>query len=139
MQTRRNWIRSSIGLGGLLLAPELALSKEEIRKFNPRPLSKTIKLSSNENPYGPSEKVQKAVIKAFENGCRYPRVYSSALADKLAKLHGVSSENIIITGGSTGRFKNNWFDLCEWWWRNYCCETNIFSYDGFCRTMGSKN
>ena len=62
MQTRRNWIRSSIGLGGLLLAPELALSKEEIRKFNPRPLSKTIKLSSNENPYGPSKKVQKAVI-----------------------------------------------------------------------------
>ncbi|RPG55255.1 MAG: hypothetical protein CBC56_005860 [Flavobacteriales bacterium TMED96] len=50
MQTRRNWIRSSIGLGGLLLAPELALSKEEIRKFNPRPPSKTIKLSSNENP-----------------------------------------------------------------------------------------
>ena len=105
MQTRRNWIRSSIGLGGLLLAPELALSKEEIRKFNPRPLSKTIKLSSNENPYGPSEKVQKAVIKAFENGCRYPRVYSSALANKLAKLHGVSSENIIITGGSTEGLK----------------------------------
>ena len=105
MQTRRNWIRSSIGLGGLLLAPNLALSKEEIRKFNPRPLSKTIKLSSNENPYGPSEKVQKAVIKAFENGCRYPRAYSSALANKLAKLHGVNSENIIITGGSTEGLK----------------------------------
>ena len=105
MQTRRNWIRSSIGLGGLFLAPNLALSKEEIRKFNPRPLSKTIKLSSNENPYGPSKKVQKAVIKAFENGCRYPRAYSSALANKLAKLHGVSSENIIITGGSTEGLK----------------------------------
>ena len=33
MQTRRNWIRSSIGLGGLLLAPELALSKEEIENL----------------------------------------------------------------------------------------------------------
>jgi histidinol-phosphate aminotransferase len=91
MQTRRNWIRSSIGLGGLLLAPELAHSKEEIRKFNTRPLSKTIKLSSNENPYGPSEKVQKAVIKAFENACRYPRTYSKALAEKLAKIHGVGN------------------------------------------------
>ena len=80
MQTRRDWMRSSIGLGGLLLAPEIALSKEEVRKFNPRPLSKTIKLSSNENPYGPSEKVQKAVIKSFENACRYPRKYSNALA-----------------------------------------------------------
>ena len=105
MQTRRNWIRSSIGLGSLLLAPEFALSKEEKRKFKPRQLSKIIKLSSNENPYGPSEKVQKAVIKAFDNGCRYPRVYSNALAKKLAKLHGVDPENIIITGGSTEGLK----------------------------------
>ena len=59
MQTRRNWIRSSIGLGGLFLAPNLALSKEEIRKFNPRPLSKTIKLSSNENPYGRQKKFKR--------------------------------------------------------------------------------
>jgi len=105
MQTRRDWMRSSIGLGGLLLAPEIALSKEEVRKFNPRPLTKIIKLSSNENPYGPSKRVQKAVIKSFENACRYPRTYSNALAEKLAKLHGVSTENIIITGGSTEGLK----------------------------------
>ncbi len=100
MHTRRDWIRSSIGLGGLFLAPEFALSKEEIRKFNPRSLSKTIKLSSNENPYGPSEKVQKAVIKAFENGCRYPTTYSKLLEARLANKHNVNPENIIITGGS---------------------------------------
>ena len=87
-----------------MLAPELAFQGRN-RKFNPRPLSKTIKLSSNENPYGPSEKVQKAVIKAFDNGCRYPRVYSNALAKKLAKLHRVNPENIIITGGSTEGLK----------------------------------
>ena len=100
MHTRRDWIRSSIGLGGLLLAPEFALSKEEIRKFNPRSLSETIKLSSNENPYGPSEEVQKTVIKAFENGCRYPTTYSKLLEAKLANKHSVNPENIIITGGS---------------------------------------
>ena len=87
MQSRRDWLRSSVGLGGLILAPELVLSKEEIKKFNPRPLLSTIKLSSNENPYGPSELVQKAVIKAFDHGCRYPYVYSDALATKLAKKH----------------------------------------------------
>ena len=100
MQTRRNWIRSSIGLGGLLLAPEFALSKEEIRKFNPRSLSKTIKLSSNENPYGPSDEVKKTVIKAFENSCRYPTTFSKLLEAKLANKHSVNPENIIITGGS---------------------------------------
>ena len=75
-------------------------SKEEIRKFNPRSLSETIKLSSNENPYGPSEEVQKTVIKAFENGCRYPTTYSKLLEAKLANKHSVNPENIIITGGS---------------------------------------
>ena len=45
------------------------------------------------------------MIKAFENACRYPRNYSNALAEKLAELHGVSSENIIITGGSTEGLK----------------------------------
>jgi len=105
MHSRRDWLRSSIGLGGLLLAPEFVLSSEEIKKFNPRSLSKIIKLSSNENPYGPSEAVQKAVIKAFENGCRYPYSYSDALAIKLAKKHGVEPDNIIITGGSTEGLK----------------------------------
>ena len=105
MQSRRDWLRSSVGLGGLILAPELVLSKEEIKKFNPRPLLSTIKLSSNENPYGPSELVQKAVIKAFDHGCRYPYVYSDALATKLAKKHGVDPESIIITGGSTEGLK----------------------------------
>ena len=105
MQSRRDWLRSSVGLGGLLLAPELMLSNQEIKKFNPRPFLETIKLSSNENPYGPSEMVQKAVIKAFDHGCRYPYSYSDALAVKLAKKHGVDPESIIITGGSTEGLK----------------------------------
>ena len=29
MHSRREWLRSSIGLGGLLMAPELVLSNEE--------------------------------------------------------------------------------------------------------------
>jgi len=105
MQSRRDWLRSSVGIGGLLLAPEMVLSSQEIKKFNPRPLLETIKLSSNENPYGPSELVQKAVVKAFDHGCRYPYAYSDKLAIKLAKKHGVDPESIIITGGSTEGLK----------------------------------
>ena len=105
MQSRRDWLRSSVGIGGLLLAPEMVLSNQEIKKFNPRPLLETIKLSSNENPYGPSELVQNAVVKAFDHGCRYPYAYSDKLAIKLAKKHGVDPESIIITGGSTEGLK----------------------------------
>ena len=104
MQSRREWLRSSLGIGGLILAPS-TLTAEEILKFNPRPLDKKTKLSSNENPYGPSNKVLKAITESFENACRYPYEYMSELQKKLAKKHGVSQESIIITGGSTEALK----------------------------------
>ena len=50
MQSRRDWLKSSLGVGGLLLVPSI-LTAEEIIKFNPRSLTKKTKLSSNENPY----------------------------------------------------------------------------------------
>ena len=104
MQSRRAWLRSSLGIGGFFLAPSI-LTAEEIIKFNPRSLAKKIKLSSNENPYGPSQKVLKAITESFENACRYPYEYMSELQKKLAKKHGVEPESIIITGGSTEALK----------------------------------
>tara|TARA_B100000953_G_scaffold92226_1_gene75185 strand:- start:1882 stop:3012 length:1131 start_codon:yes stop_codon:yes gene_type:complete len=104
MQSRREWLRSSLGIGGLLLAPS-TLTAEEILKFNPRVLGKKIKLSSNENPYGPSQRVLKAITESFENACRYPYEYMSELQKKLAKKHDVEQESIIITGGSTEALK----------------------------------
>ncbi len=106
---RRQWLKStSIGggfalLGGLEIAN--ALTTEEITKFNPRPLTKLIRLSSNENPYGPSEKVRNAITSAFEHSCRYPYAYADELAEILAKKEGVTKDHIIICGGSTEGLK----------------------------------
>lgn len=55
MQTRRDWLRSSLGIGGMLLVPHSILSAQEKEAFNPRSLEPIIRLSSNENPYGPSK------------------------------------------------------------------------------------
>ena len=49
MQNRRDWLRSSLGIGGLLLAPSNLLTAQEKTDFNPRPLEPVIRLSSNEN------------------------------------------------------------------------------------------
>ena len=38
MQTRRDWLRSSVGLGGLLLAPSSLLSAQQKIEFQPRSL-----------------------------------------------------------------------------------------------------
>ena len=101
MQTRRDWLKGSIGIGGILLTPPTILSAQEKIQYNPRALESTIRLSSNENPYGPSKNVQQRIKNSFNHGCRYPYAYSDDLASILAKKHGVSEESIIITGGST--------------------------------------
>ncbi|MDA8877592.1 aminotransferase class I/II-fold pyridoxal phosphate-dependent enzyme [Flavobacteriaceae bacterium] len=105
MQTRRDWLRSSMGIGGLLLAPPTLLTAQQKRAFHPRTLEPVIRLSSNENPYGPSKRVQERIINSFVHGCRYPYAYSDDLASILAKKHRVDPESIIVTGGSTEGLK----------------------------------
>ena len=99
MQSRREWFKSSIGIGGLMLTPSI-LSAEEIKKYNPRPKSSIVKLSSNENPYGPSERVLNAIKNSFNDACRYPYEFIQKLQMTLAKKHNVPIESIVITGGS---------------------------------------
>jgi histidinol-phosphate aminotransferase len=68
-------------------------------------IDQPIRLSSNENPYGPSEQVRKAMIDDFDNVCRYPGMYYRALVDMLAIKHGVTKDHIILTAGSTEGLK----------------------------------
>ena len=106
---RRQWLKTATLAGGFTLFNGLSgietLTAEERIKFNPRKFTNPIRLSSNENPYGPSERVRNAVKNAFNEGCRYPYSYADVLAEILAKKHGVSPESIIITGGSTEGLK----------------------------------
>tara|TARA_B110001452_G_C15241721_1_gene430054 strand:- start:15536 stop:16663 length:1128 start_codon:yes stop_codon:yes gene_type:complete len=107
--SRRSWLKgaglmSSLAvIGGI--APLDQLSAKEIKKFRPRPLTGNIKLSSNENPYGPSEKVRQAMISNFDQACRYPFSYSGELIEKIAAKEGVSKDHIVLAGGSTEGLK----------------------------------
>jgi histidinol-phosphate aminotransferase len=106
---RRQWLKTATLAGGLTLLNGFggiqALTAEERTKFNPRKLSKPIRLSSNENPYGPSERVRNAVKRAFNDGCRYPYSYAAELEEILANKYEVAPESVIITGGSTEGLK----------------------------------
>ena len=107
--SRRSWLKgaglmSSVAvIGGI--APLHQLSAKEIKKFRPRPLTGNIKLSSNENPYGPSEKVRQAMISNFDQACRYPFSYSGELIEKIAAKESVSKDHIVLAGGSTEGLK----------------------------------
>lgn len=64
-----------------------------------------IKLSANENPYGPSSLVRQAMTDAFSKACRYPSDEINNLTEKIAKKEGVSPNHILITIGSTEGLK----------------------------------
>src|SRR2546430_135586 len=63
-------------------------------------ISDAIKLASNENPLGPSDRVQKALAAAVTTLNRYPDGSGFYLRQALAKKHGVGSEQIILGNGS---------------------------------------
>ena len=59
-----------------------------------------VRLSSNENPYGPSPLAVKAMTDAFSLVWRYPDEHQQSLVDALAKMHGVAAEQILLGNGS---------------------------------------
>ena len=57
------------------------------------------KLANNENPYGPSEAVMKAMQQAFKYANRYGYP-EGGITEAIAKHHGVKEENVMLGSGS---------------------------------------
>src|SRR5215469_15189762 len=64
-----------------------------------------IRLNSNENAYGPSTKVADAIKFSIGSANRYPRMEYSSLAERIAGLHKVKPEQILLGCGSTEIFR----------------------------------
>src|SRR5467141_4309585 len=114
--SRRNLLRN-IGAGAIvgaaapaLLGFPLAPATEAALWGNSAPaqparaagsvLVEPILLYRNENPYGPSEKVLKVLRESAAASNRYPRTEYDTLIDKLAALHQVKREQIVLGCGS---------------------------------------
>jgi len=113
--SRRNLLRN-LGAGAVVgaaapalrslpLAPgmELALWGNAVPAARPASgptAADPILLYRNENPYGPSEKVLGVLRESATSGNRYPRTEYDTLTDKLAALHQVKREQIVLGCGS---------------------------------------
>jgi histidinol-phosphate aminotransferase len=64
-------------------------------------VSGIVRLSSNENPYGPSPKAFEAMRAAFSLAWRYPDEAVDALLADLAAHHGVDTDHLLIGNGSS--------------------------------------
>jgi histidinol-phosphate aminotransferase len=64
--------------------------------------NKIIKLSSNENPFGPSKKAIKILDRCFNKIHRYPDSAGLLLREKISKIYDVKIDNVILGSGSEG-------------------------------------
>ncbi len=62
--------------------------------------SNVVKLSSNENPFGPSEKVKEAFQRTVHQLHRYPPTDHASLRAAIAEVHGLDAGRIICGVGS---------------------------------------
>jgi histidinol-phosphate aminotransferase len=92
----------SAGAACAVVKPALSLAKTASRvKHQPAPtLTRVVRLSSNENPYGPSPHALKAMTDAFNVACRYPDEAARLLSEKLATLNSVNANQILLGDGS---------------------------------------
>lgn len=76
--------------------PALTLARERSATAT----NTVVRLSSNENPFGPSAKALKAIPEAFEFACRYPDEHADLLIEALARNDGVEANQILLGAGS---------------------------------------
>ncbi len=107
--SRRQWLKAAGLLTGSL--PFTGVSGKTLPFESPTPTLQhlppgiSVKLNSNENPYGPSSAVRQAITGAFDKICRYPWVAADEVRQKVAAKEGVSPDHVLLTVGSTEGLK----------------------------------
>jgi histidinol-phosphate aminotransferase len=127
---RRDWLKTSVLslgsmslLSGNLLAksgnvatPSTTWSRESMLwEMNPiyNEVKMKARLLANENPFGPSAKVQKAIAESINVGNRYGHADAAYLISMIAEKEGVKPENIMLGPGSTDLLEKTAIVLCK--------------------------
>src|SRR6476620_4175798 len=98
-------IATALGVAGLRPPLNLFAQERQARQGEPgeehpdENYDEMAKLASNENCWGPSGEVVKAMTDAFKYANRY-QYPDGGIVDAIAKHHGLKKENVILGAGS---------------------------------------
>jgi len=99
---RRNWIKQiGLSVAGIGLSNLDAISAHTDLLAKDSANNLPIRLSSNENPYGPSPLARAAMIENINISNRYNWELSTELIKAVAKKNNISTSNILLGAGST--------------------------------------
>jgi histidinol-phosphate aminotransferase len=91
-----------LGIAGLGIAPFTTYAAPATTLFDfSSPADSPIRLSSNENPYGPSPLARTAMAESIASSNRYSWNTAEELIAALARKNQVTQDNILVTAGST--------------------------------------
>lgn len=136
--SRRKWLKTvGVGAGAVALTAcvdsgvkdlqAAGMPTDHFPSATPNLNDGLIRLSSNENAFGPSKKAVEAMQGELLNLCRYTDATVSVLADKIAKQEGVSADQVVITNGSSPIL----FGYAEWITKNgNKLVTSMATYEG---------
>lgn len=139
--SRRKWLKTfSAGAGAIALTgcfdssvKELhaaGMKTEHFPSATPNVNDGLIRLSSNENAFGPSKKAVAAMQGELFNLARYTDATVDVLKAKIAKQEGVSTDQIVVTNGSSPIL----FGYAEWIMENGGkLVTSMATYEGIPR------
>ncbi|WP_375582958.1 pyridoxal phosphate-dependent aminotransferase [Cyclobacterium xiamenense] len=148
---RRDWLKTSVlGLGSLPLItgnlqakPAATTGKNwssESMLWEMNPIYKEVKMKArllaNENPFGPSPGVQKAIAESISMGNRYGHADAAYLIDMLAEKEGVKPANIMLGPGSTDMLEKTAIVLCQHGGNVVSADPSYMSLVNTARAMG---
>jgi histidinol-phosphate aminotransferase len=103
MSISRRKFAQLLGIGAATMVVRPAASFGKPTQSVTTPLTdagSVVRLSANENPFGPCPKALQAITDSFGLACRYPDEHNNVLIDKLAKLNNVDRNEILLGDGS---------------------------------------
>src|SRR3954449_2689919 len=99
--SRRDFARLlGAGAAAAVVRPTLSFAKPTQSVAMPSVKGDIVRLSANENPYGPCPNAFQAITDSFGLACRYPDEHNNMLIDQLARLNGVNHDQILLGDGS---------------------------------------
>jgi len=100
MHRRQLLKQSALSIAAFTFSRDL-FSREPERIIATSGFADFIKLSSNENPHGPSPRAKKAMMEAVNTSNRYPWDVTTQLREKLGAKYNLTKDHIAIGAGSS--------------------------------------
>src|SRR5258707_21621 len=105
MNLSRRAFARVVGAGAAAAVLPPLVSAKPLFAATTAPPADVVRLSANENPYGPPSAAIEAMQKAFAKAWRDPDESQDELTDAIARSHAVSHDQVLLGDGSSGILK----------------------------------